>query len=221
MKPATRRFTIAAALLILFFVLTVIVMKVDVQPIGPQDSEVGCAALNGAVHDAFGTSEGMYQLTERIGYLALATVAVFGVIGLVQLIRRKSLCKVDPDILVLGGFYIIVLILYVLFSKIVINYRPVLEDGVLEASYPSSHTMLAICTMGAVMIEGAYRIRNSAISFVVRALSGGIMAVLILGRLLSGMHWLTDIIGGMLLGAALLTAFDACFLLVTEKGRKQ
>ena len=219
MKTATRCAGIAAALLILFLIFTLVVVNIDVQPIGPENSEVGCAALNGALRDAIGTSDGMYRLAERLGYVALASVAFFALLGLCQLIKRKSLLAVDPDIWVLAGFYIIVLALYVLFNKVVINYRPLLEDGVLKASYPSSHTMLAVCTMGVAIIEARYRIRNSALAFAVRVLLGCLMSLLILARLLSGMHWVTDILGGALLGAALVAAFDSAFRSVT--GRKK
>ena len=112
----------------------------DVQPIGPNGSRVGFAAINGAFHALTGVHWALYTLTDWLGLVPIGIAFGFAVLGLVQLIRRKSLLRVDRDILMLGGFYIVVLAAYVLFETVVINYRPVLIGGKLEASYPSEVT---------------------------------------------------------------------------------
>ena len=50
----------------------------------------------------------LYILTDWLGLVPIGIAFGFAILGLVQLIRRKSLLKVDRDILILGSFYIVV-----------------------------------------------------------------------------------------------------------------
>ncbi len=192
--------------LAVFIIFTILIKTVDVQPIGPEGSSVGFASLNGAVAKLLGFHELWYKLSGYIGYLALAVIALYGLMGLAQLIKRRSVAAVDRDILVLGCFYLAVGALYVLFNKLVINYRPVMLEEGLEASYPSSHTMLGLCVfLSAVRMESFGHKGGSPLykkALLVLA------ALLLVTRLLSGAHWLTDIIGGAVLSCALLLFFD-------------
>ena len=131
----------------------------------------------------------------------------FAVLGLVQLIQRKALRKVDRSILALGGFYLAVMAFYVLFEKAVVNYRPVLIEGVLEASYPSSTTMLALCVMPTAAMQLKARVRSGLARSVMLGMIAAFTAFLVFGRLLSGVHWLSDIIGGVLLSEGLVCAY--------------
>lgn len=190
---------------VLFIIFTVLIWKVDVQPIGRQGSDVGFASLNQDVNELFGQHEGLYGMTEKLGYLAFAVIGCFGLLGLYQLIKRKSLLKVDRDILALGGFYIVVLALYVAFDKIVINYRPIFQgQEELEASYPSSHTMMMVCVMSTAVIQILTRIKNSRLKAVLCAVCILLGLAVIIGRMVCGVHWFTDIIGGIVLSSALV-----------------
>ena len=181
-------------------------MNVDVQPIGPEGTAVGFAAINGAVQNAFPYSDLFYSLTTYLGYLALLAVGIFGLLGVLQLIKRKSLKKVDHQLICLGVFFVLTLICYVLFEKLPINYRPVILEEGLEASYPSSHTMLALCVFGAMIVPYPQLFGRERLGYV-RIAAGVLMAVSVVGRLLSGVHWLTDIVGAVLLSAALLSGY--------------
>lgn len=210
MKKEGKKFAVAALCLLAAFVLwTVMVCLIDVQPIGPENSAVGFAAINGAFHALTGVHMAIYDLTDLLSVIPLGFVAAFGLQGLVQLIRRKDLRKVDGDILVLGGFYIVVLAFFCLFEVLDINYRPVLIEGVLEASYPSSTTMLALCVMPSVMLQVGKRMKDGAAKSCVLVLLFAFTAFMVIGRLISGVHWLTDIIGGVLLSAGLVLAYLA------------
>ncbi len=193
-------------LLAAFLFFTLLVKIVDVKPIGPQGSRVGFAALNQAMRDLIGDSGAWYTVTELMGYAALGVVALLGLMGLIQLVQRKSLRKVDAALLVTGAYFVLVLAIYVLFDKVVINCRPVLEDGKLEASYPSSHTVLALCVMGAAALLAGRWLKGRALGLV-RLGCVLFMAVMVIGRLLSGVHWFTDILGGILLSAALISLY--------------
>ena len=210
MKRENKKYLIVGLCLMAAFVLwTAAVCLVDVQPIGPQDSAVGFAAINGAFHAMTGVHMALYNITDILSVIPLGCVVAFGMLGLVQLIRRKDLRKVDGDILVLGGFYIVVLAFFCLFEVLDINYRPVLIEGVLEASYPSSTTMLALCVMPSVMLQVGKRMKDGAAKGCVLVLLFAFTAFMVIGRLISGVHWLTDIIGGVLLSAGLVLAYMA------------
>ena len=203
--------TATIALFGLFFLFTALVMTVDVQPIGPNGSTVGLASINGAFRDALGTTESYnelwYNISELAGLIPLATAGCFAIFGLCQAIKRKSLFKVDSHLFVLAGFYAALLLAYVGFEIIEINFRPVLIEGELEASYPSSHTMLSIGIMTTAIFELHELIKNKKVLIVADLLCGAVALTVLLGRLLSGVHWLSDIIAGAILVSALVCLY--------------
>ena len=131
----------------------------------------------------------------------------FALLGLIQWIKRKHLLKVDYNILVLGGFYIVVMAVYVLFEMLVVNYRPVLIGGILEASYPSSTTMLVMCVMPTAIVQFNARIKNNVLKRCVASAIIAFIVFMVIGRLISGVHWFTDIIGGALFSAGMVMMY--------------
>ena len=206
-KETKKNFCIAAILLGAFVVWTAAVQLVDVQSIGPQGSTVGFATVNSWVHNLTGVHMSLYTVTDWLGLVPIAFAIGFALLGLIQWVKRKHLRRVDFSILVLGGFYLLVMAAYVLFEVFVINYRPVLINGCLEASYPSSTTMLALCVMPTTLMQLNARIKSQTLK---RWVGFGITAFIlfmVIGRLLSGVHWFTDIIGGALLSAGLVMLY--------------
>lgn len=197
------------SLLWVFVLWTVLVRFVDVRAIGPRESLVGFATLNGYVHSLTGMHMSLYEITDWLGLVPIAVALGFAVLGLVQWIKRKSLLKVDRSILVLGGFYMIVIAVYIVFEMVVINYRPVLINGYLEASYPSSTTMLVLCVMPTAIMQLRTRIKNEIRKRGVISAILVFIAFMVIGRLLSGVHWFSDIIGGALLSAGLVMTYHA------------
>ena len=191
---------------VLFVALTIAVMVVDVEPIGPNGSSVGLAMINGPVHNLIGVNWMLYTATEIGGMIPLASMGVFFVVGLVQLIRGKGIRGVDRAILILAVAYVVMLACYVGFDKIAINYRPVIVDGELAPSYPSSHSLLSVGALGCAAVWAKMRLRGGARTGVVAG-CGIIGALIVLGRLFSGVHWLTDIVAGVLLGLAIMLAY--------------
>lgn len=198
---------LAICFLAAFCLWTLLVRFVDVQAIGPQGSAVGFAVLNGFVHRLTGVHMALYRLTDRLSLIPLLTAAGFGILGLSQWIRRKALRRVDFSILVLGGFYVIMAVLFLFFETCIINYRPVLIGGILEASYPSSTTLLMMCVMPTAGMQLRSRIHHPPLRRCVCILISGFTVFMVTARLLSGVHWVTDIIGGMLLSAGLVTLY--------------
>lgn len=216
MKKENRRSLGVAVCSIVAFVLwTLLVCFADVQPIGPEGSSVGLASVNEAVHQLTGVNMLLYTITDWLGLVSVGVAVGFGLLGLTQWIRRKSLRYVDSSILILGGFYIAVIAVFVFFEIFVVNYRPVLIDGKLEASYPSSHTMLALCVMITAKMQFASRIRNKKSRQILSAAAMGYAVFMVAGRFLSGVHWFTDIIGGILLSTGLILIYKSVCNVVT------
>ena len=194
-------------LYIFFTILYIYLVKnIDVQAIGPNGTSVGFAKFNDSVRSLIGTNLNLYKISEYLGYIILLIAGIYALVGLLQLIKRKSIAKVDKEIYLLGLFYIVVLMIYILFEKVIINYRPVILDGKLEASFPSSHTMLAICIgVSAVIVNRKY-IKRELLGTVNTLITLLCLSVVVL-RVLSGVHWATDIIGGLLISITVLIGF--------------
>ena len=213
-KKNKKRLVLGAGLVVVFVLWTVLVCFVDVRTIGPEGSSVGFATLNGFVHELTGVNWLLYTVTDWLGLVPIAVALGFAILGLVQLIKRKSLWKVDHSILALGVFYIVVMAAYLVFEIVVINYRPTLIEGYLEASYPSSTTMLVMCVMPTAAMQLNARIKNTVFRRCVIITIIVFIAFMVIGRFLSGAHWITDIIGGALFSAGVVTTyFSICNIL--------
>ena len=206
-KKFRKNIYVTLALFLLFVLWTLAVKFIDVQSIGPNGSEVGFAALNGLIHNVTGVHMELYIITDWLGLVPVFVAFGFAVLGLVQLIKRRSFLKVDYSILVLGGFYILVISAYILFEMFAVNYRPVLIDGYLEASYPSSTTLLVMCVMPTSVMQLHTRIKNKNIRNIISVVIYAFMAFIVIGRFVSGVHWLTDIVGGIILSAGLVMLY--------------
>ena len=216
-KRNQRNFGITMGLLVAFVLWTIAISKYDVQAIGPQGTSVGFAAFNGFFHNLTGVHMSIYTITDWLGLVPFVFVLGFAILGMIQLIQRRSLLKVDYSILVLGGFYIIVMTAYVFFEIVVINYRPVLIEGYLEASYPSSTTMLVMCVMPTAIMQLNSRIRNQGLRKGIDCLIIAFTVFMVVGRLISGVHWFTDIVGGALLSAGLVMLYVSVNDMLTKE----
>ena len=218
MRNQTKKKCAASASFLAAFALwTLAVSRIDVRAIGPEGSSVGFAAVNGAFHRLTGVHMLLYHLTDWLEVVPLGFVLGFALLGLAQLIRRKSLRKVDSGILVLGGYYALVLAVFLLFEVLAVNYRPVLIEGVLEASYPSSTTLLVLSVMPTAIRQLNQRLRRKRQRNLITRVLCAYTVFMVLARLLSGVHWLTDIIGGILLSIGLVLLYAAAIdLLVSD-----
>ena len=216
---------VAIVLAVAFCVLTVLLVSVDVRPAGQSEAPVGFATLNEAVFDALGqlgdkAATVSLKLSELCGLLALAAVGAFGITGLVQVIRRKGILRADKELYVMAGGLVLLAAVYVLFELVVINCRPVLDEGELAASYPSSHTMLAtaVAGMGEAYLHRYLkpRIRHGWRGSCLLGLSVVTASL----RLTAGVHWLTDIVAGVLVGLAITFIYLAvCARLAQREAR--
>ena len=208
----------AAAALILAFVLwTILIRTVDVQPVGVNGTNIGFAAVNTWFHRLTDVHMGIYTITDWLGLVPIAVCMALGVLGLVQWIRRKHILKVDRDILLLGVYYILVIVGYLIFEMIPINYRPILIAGAMEASYPSSTTLLVLSVMPTLLFQVRRRARKPWIQRFTAAFVVLFSAFMVIGRLVAGVHWLTDIVGAVLLSAGLYCLYRSTVILMERK----
>ena len=206
-----------AALVLAFILWTVLIQCVDVRPVGQNGTNVGFAALNTWFHRLTGVHMALYTVTDWLGLVPIAVCVGFGVLGLLQWIKRKSLAKVDADILLLGGYYILVILGYLIFEMIPINYRPIPIDGAMEASYPSSTTLLVLSVMPTLVFQVNERAGSVTVKRVTAVLSVLFSLFMVLGRLTAGVHWLTDIVGAVLLSTGLYLLYRSAVLVIREK----
>lgn len=199
---------VCIGLVIISVLYTILVKCIDVASIGPNNSSVGFSHINKLFHNIFSYNPTIYKITEILGYMAILVVLIYGLIGLSQLIKRKSIKKVDKEIIVLGIFYVIVICLYVFFEKVIINYRPVILNGVLEASFPSSHTLLAIFVCGSGVIVNNRLFKDFEYKKIINILLMVLLCLIVIGRLISGVHWFSDILGGVIIACTLLYIFN-------------
>lgn len=209
-------FISAISLLAAFALWTLLVRYVDVRMIGPQESWVGLATINAEFHNLTGVHIVLYNITDWLGLVPVAVCLCFAAVGLFQWISRKSIAKVDASILILGGFYILTITAYLFFEYVVVNYRPVLINNYLEASYPSSTTLLVLCVMTTSIMQLHTRIHSTVFRRCVEIVQCAFICFMVIGRLVSGVHWFTDIIGGILLSGGLVAIYYGCVKL-TER----
>ena len=195
-----------------FAVWTALIRMIEVRPIGPNASMVGFASLNGWVHQLTGVHMTLYTVTDWLGLVPVFVCMIFAVLGLIQLIGRRSLFKVDRDIVYLGIYYIVVICFYLIFEMFPINYRPVLIEGRLEASYPSSTTLLVLGVMPTLTEQAGRRLGNKTAKSWIRVFVICFCAFMVPGRLISGVHWITDIVGALLLSIGSFFIYKACVM---------
>ena len=212
-KKSKELFLTGSLFLVAFVIWTFLIQMVDVQPIGQNGTNVGFATFNMWFHQLTGVHMAIYTITDWLGLVPIFICMIFGGIGFIQLIKRKNLFKVDYDILFLGVYYVIVIFGYLIFEMIPINYRPILIEGFMEASYPSSTTLLVLSVMPTLIFQVKRRVENVMVMKVISGLAILFSVFMVVGRWICGVHWFTDIIGSILLSAGLFYIYRAVVML--------
>ena len=197
------------AFIILFALWTVLIQIIDVKSIGVNGTDVGFATINSRFHSLIGVNMTLYSITDWAGLVPIFVCMLFGVTGLFQAVKRKSLIKVDSDIIILGVYYVIVILCYLIFEMIPVNYRPILINGIMEASYPSSTTLLVLCVMPTLVFQVKNSVKNETFKTIICIITILFSVFMVAGRLISGVHWVTDIIGSVFLSAGLYNLYKA------------
>ena len=216
-KNEKKSLLIGSIFLAMFTVWTVLIQTVDVQHLGQNGTGIGFAAFNCWFHHFTGVNMAIYTITDWMGLVPVIICLFFAGIGLVQLIKRRSLFKVDTDIMILGVYFVIVFLAYAIFEMIPINYRPILIEGRMEASYPSSTTLLVLSVMPALIEQIQRRLSGITAKRIIKIVAIAFSAFMVTGRLISGVHWFTDIVGGVLLSAGLFKLYKAAVMLALKE----
>ena len=196
------------SLLTAFLLWTLLITRVDVQAVGPNGTAVGFAAFNQWFHSLTGVHLTLYTITDWLGLVPIVVCLCFAALGAVQLVKRRSLFQVDRDIILLGFYYILVIFCYLFFEMVPINYRPILINGVLEASYPSSTTLLVLSVMPTLKFQIDRRCEKPSVRNVTTMFVTAFSMFMVIGRLAAGVHWATDIIGAVLLSFGLFRLYQ-------------
>ena len=213
-KRTTQMLHSGSILVILFAVWTILVQTVDVKPMGETGALVGLASMNGWFHRIVGVHMWLYAFTDWLGLVPVGVCLLFAILGLRQVIKRKGLRNADPDLIVLGVYYALVIVCYVAFERFPINYRPIFIEGRLEASYPSSTTLLVLTVMPTLVFQTKRRWEKGGKLVTILTMIFSVFTVL--GRLIAGVHWLTDIVGSVLLSAGLFQLYRTAVLVICE-----
>lgn len=216
-KNEKKSLLIGSIFIAMFTVWTVLIQTVDVQPLGQNGTGIGFAAFNCWFHHFTGVNMVIYTITDWMGLVPVAICLSFAGIGLVQLIKRRSLFRVDADIMILGVYFVIVFLAYAIFEMIPINYRPILIEGKMEASYPSSTTLLVLSVMPALIEQIQRRLSGITAKRIIKIVAIAFSAFMVIGRLVSGVHWFTDIVGGVLLSAGVFMLYKAAVMLALKE----
>ena len=207
-------------LLLTFLVWTLLIRRVDVRAAGPGGTAVGFGAFNTWFHRLTGVHMGLYTVTDWLGLVPIAICLCFAVFGCVQAVKRRSLCRVDPDIILLGVYYLLVIFGYLFFETVPINYRPILIDGVLEASYPSSTTLLVLSVMPTLRLQLHRRTDRAGLRTAADVFAVLFSAFMAAGRSIAGVHWATDIIGAVFLSRGLFRLYRHCVRRMDRRGER-
>ena len=215
-KNGKKELKVGGSLLVIFTIWTGLVQCVDVKPIGANNTDIGFSTLNSYFHQMTGVHMTLYTITDWLGLIPIFICVVFGGLGFVQLIKRKSLFKVDKDLILLGIYYFIVIMGYLIFELIPINYRPILIEGRLEASYPSFTTLLVLSVMPTLLLQIKRRSTHILITKIVSVVTILFSLFMVIARLTCGVHWLTDIIGALILSTGLYYLYKALVLMLCD-----
>lgn len=201
----------------IFAIFTLLVQIVDVNPLGVNGTNIGFSTFNCMIHKLCGVNMTLYTITDWAGLVPIFIIISFGIIGFTQLIKRRSLIKVDADILILGVYYIIVATIYVVFEMMSINFRPILINGFMEVSYPSSTTLLVLSVIPTLAEQTSRRYKNSKVKISMYAFTATFSVFMVIGRLISGVHWFTDILGSVIMSVGLYCTYKGFVLMFSKK----
>ena len=221
MKNGKKQLNSGLFVMVLFIIWTVLIQIIDVHPVGPKGTDIGFSGLNQWFHKLTGVHMLLYSITNKLVLIPSVIRIGFILIFLVQLIKRKKISKVDIDIIWLIVYYIFEYLCFWMFELIPINYRPISIEGQIEASYPSSTTLLVVSVMLPFAFQVWRRVKNSAVRYGMYGFTTVYTLFMVIGRMVSGVHWITDIIGAILLSMGMYLSYIGMVNLSKKAGEAQ
>ena len=207
-------------LLISSIVFTVAVSFLDVKENPDGGHNIGLSSVNLAFHKTFPYNEVLHNISEYAGYIPVLFALFFALMGAGQALKHKSFKRVDNVLFFLAGYYVIVGFVYLIFEKFCINVRPIMLDGEWEASYPSSHTLFSITLSASAILVNDIFYAKAKWRRPMNVLAYIFMLSVPVLRLFSGVHWLSDIVGGVIISATLVSILNYAFFFVRSSTKK-
>lgn len=154
-------------------------------------------------HRFAGATATAVVITDVAGPVGVAVVAV--VAAAQTSWRRRSWA---PGLLIVGTVAVAAVASTV--TKMIVGRSrpPVATQLVTEAdwSFPSGHTTGIVAFAGILLVVLGARVRTTAGRVIAVSVAVLVVTVVAATRLYLGVHWLTDVVGGALLGGAVVTA---------------
>lgn len=152
------------------------------------------------------------KITDIILITALAVLGVFAVLGLVEWIKRKSLKKVDRELLAMIPPLFLMAATYFIFDHIfILNTRP---NGSGEPSFPSSHTMATATIFLMTMLALKKYVKNKSLRIFLDVVMLILIVLVSVGRVAANMHWTSDVIGALIFSLIFVAIY---YLLIRPK----
>ena len=201
----------------LYAVIMVIALKFESGvPIGDLGS-INLRALNNGFRGLFGYEQGgyfrsLYLITEGLGVVSILACLFWTGMGIKDLIKYRDINDVDKSIFATWLLYVLALIVWRVTLKISVSYAPVSvhPKSALVVSFPCGNTFLIIISMcSSIYLIGYFLEEKKKLVLALRVACIAILALGIIFRTVSGVNWLTDILGaiGFAVPAVVLYSF--------------
>lgn len=202
MSETKKGLCITIVSLVLFNILMILLCFVNVKEVEPF-GKIGLYGFNNTYrHDYNKTLDIISDVLLYLSIAAFVAAVVYFAYGLI----KNKFKKVDYRLLVYFIITVCVVITYLIFDHVVkLNNRPNIIDGELEGSFPSTHVLMATYLLLPLTTlffkEGREKdTKKIDLDTIVTTIAFVIIGAMFVLRLWSGMHWMTDCIGGVLLG---------------------
>ena len=158
------------------------------------------------------------KITNIILITSLVVLGIFVILGLCQWISRKSLKKVDKELLWFSLPLALMAITYVVFDKfLILNTRP---DGSGETSFPSTHVMVATTIFLLTAIILPKYIKSKVACAVLYLFMLAFIVLISVGRVLANKHWTSDVLGAIGFSFIFVAIYCLIYQLIIKRKKK-
>lgn len=155
------------------------------------------------------------KITDIILITAIAILGVFAILSLTEWVKRKSLKKVDKELLAMLPSLALMAITYFIFDKLfILNTRP---NGSGEPSFPSTHTMVTATIFLMTMFALPKYIKNKSLRIILDVVMAILIVLVSIGRVAANMHWVSDVVGGLIFSVL----FAGVYVVIIKHKKKE
>lgn len=193
---------IISILWLILLIFTILVSFVDVKIFNVTNTKIGLYSLNKIFLVNSINSNYINIISNGIFLICLLVIILMLLLITFEYFKTKKINKNNLNFFI---HFLIMVLIWIIFDKIlIINYRPILINGNIEGSYPSTHVMVSTFVLLFLSDQLKKIFKNDKIFYII---SIGLIIIQSISRILLTMHWFTDIIGGLLIGCLLFFTF--------------